>query len=307
MTHENNINSCRSRRFVLKIGSSTLTNSDSSIDEEYLDLLASQINMLKEDGWECVIVSSGAIACGLGKLGIDERPGSMSTLQAAASVGQSELSYRYSQAFEKYGYLTSLVLLTRRDTADRSAYLHARDTFDELLNLGVIPIVNENDTVSVEQIRFGDNDSLAALVACLIDADLVVLASDIKGLFDSNPSENPEASLLHEVNRITEDILEAAGGAGSSVGSGGMRSKVNAARVLLAAGIPMAVVDGKADGSIIDTARGKCPGTLFAAPDVRHSINPRKLWIALGDSAKGSVTIPQANSLRPASHHLQAH
>ena len=281
----------RPYRLVIKIGSSTLTTSDSSIDKEYLDLLAGQVSELMLENWECVIVSSGAIACGLGRLGINERPSSMKTLQAAASVGQSELAHGYADAFEKYSRLTSLVLLTRRETADRSAYLHARDTFDELLELGVVPIVNENDTVSVEQIRFGDNDSLAALVACLIDADLVVIASDIDGLYDSDPTLSSDASLVRNVGRITEDILRIAGDAGSSVGSGGMRSKVEAARVLMAAGIPMAIVNGKEPDAIVSTAAGRCPGTMFESTERKHAINPRKLWIALGDSSKGSVTI----------------
>lgn len=279
------------RKLVLKIGSSTLTNSDSSIDRAYMERLASQVDTLMRAGWQCVIVSSGAIACGLGLLGIETRPDSMRTLQAAASVGQTELASAYAEAFAKFGRLTSLVLLTRRDTADRVAYLHARDTFEELLHLDVIPVVNENDTVSVEQIRFGDNDSLAALVACLIDADLVVLASDIDGLYDADPSKSADARLLKTVSHIDERIIAASGGAGSAVGSGGMRSKVGAARVLMAAGIPMAVVDGNLDGAVVDTANGRCPGTLFEAADIRHTISPRKLWIALGDSSKGSIHI----------------
>lgn len=281
------------RKLVIKIGSSTLTTSESSIDKEYLNKLSDEVAALKNEGWQVVIVSSGAIACGLGFLGIDKRPTAMPALQAAASVGQSELVAAYAHAFGRYDILTSLVLLTRRDTADRNAYLHARDTLGELLNLGVVPIVNENDTVSVEQIRFGDNDSLAALVACLVDADLMVIASDVAGLYDANPNSCKTATLLSEVNRITKDIMDVSGGAGSVVGSGGMLSKVQAARVLMAAGIPMAIVDGQHPENISLTARGNCPGTLFHAKDAVHAITPKKLWIALGDNARGELFIDE--------------
>ena len=281
------------KRLVVKIGSSTLTTSDSSIDRDYMQDLTRQIAHLKHEGWQVVIVSSGAIACGLGRLGVSKRPSDMPTLQAAASVGQSELAGAYSEFFSEYDVVTSLVLLTRRDTADRESYLHARDTFDRLLDLGVVPIVNENDTVSIEQIRFGDNDSLAALVSCLIDATLLVIASDIDGLYDANPTEDADAKLISEVRRIDKGVMSVAGGAGSVAGSGGMLTKVRAARVMMAAGIPMAIVNGKAEDAIIDAAEGRCPGTLFASAERPHSITPKKLWLALGDSSRGSLVIDE--------------
>ena len=169
------------RKLVVKIGSSTLTRADGSADIDYLRALASQIARVRQAGWGAVIVTSGAIAVGLNKLGIDKRPTDMPSLQAAASVGQGELAAAYAQAFAEFDLVTSLVLLTRRDTADRTAYLHARDTLNRLLELGIVPIVNENDTVSVEQIKFGDNDTLSALVSCLIKADLDIILSDIYG------------------------------------------------------------------------------------------------------------------------------
>lgn len=279
------------KRLVVKVGSSTLTTSDSSIDYGYMDDLANQLASLGNDGWQVVLVSSGAIACGLGRLGINVRPTDMPTLQAAASVGQSELAGAYAESFERHGITTSLVLLTRRDTADRESYLHARDTFDRLLDMGVVPIVNENDTVSIEQIRFGDNDSLAALVACLTDATLLVVASDIDGLYDANPSKSDDAKLIPEVASIGPDVMAVAGGAGSVAGSGGMLTKVRAARVMMAAGIPMAIVNGKRPNAIVDTANGRCPGTVFACSERPHSITPKKLWLALGDSSRGSLVV----------------
>ncbi len=282
-----------SRRLVVKIGSSTLTTSESSIDYAYLAGLAEQIAAVRAAGWQPVIVTSAAIACGLEALGIAKRPSDMPSLQAAASVGQSVLSAAYANAFAAHSMTTSVVLLTRRDTADRTAYLHARDTLDRLLELGVVPVVNENDTVSVEQIRFGDNDTLAALVACLIDADLMVILSDIEGLYDANPRRDESARLIEVVERIDRDVMAVAGEAGSTVGSGGMITKIKAARVLMAAGIPMVICHGRRDDAIVDAAAGKSVGTLFVAREKAHEITPRKLWIALGDAARGAVVIDE--------------
>lgn len=281
----------RAKRLVVKIGSATLTTSESSIDYGFLQDLAAQLASVRQAGWEPIVVTSAAIACGLEALGIAKRPEDMPSLQAAASVGQSALSTAYAQAFAPYDMLTSVVLLTRRDTADRSAYLHARDTLNRLLELGVVPIVNENDTVSVEQIRFGDNDTLAALVACLIDADLMVILSDIDGLYTANPLIDPTAQLIPRVDRVGRDILAAAGGAVSGVGSGGMITKIKAARVLMAAGIPMVICQGRTPNCIVDAAAGRSVGTLFTAPERPHEITPKKLWIALGDAVHGTITV----------------
>lgn len=279
------------RRIVIKIGSSTLTTSESSIDYAFLQSLADQIAEVRAAGWQPVIVTSAAIACGLEALGIKRRPADMPSLQAAASVGQSALATAYAEVFFRHGIVTSTVLLTRRDTADRHAYLHARDTLLRLLELGVVPIVNENDTVSVEQIRFGDNDTLAALAACLIEADLMVILSDIDGLYDANPNDNPNARLIERVDAIDRSIMAVAGGAGSTVGSGGMITKIKAARVLMVAGIPLVICYGRRPGCIVDAAAGKPVGTLFAARERLHEITPRKLWIALGDSSRGSLVV----------------
>lgn len=279
------------QRIVIKIGSSTITDSVSSIDQAWLASFAEQVARLTEAGAEVVVVSSGAIACGLGKLGMDARPTDMPTLQAAASVGEAALVSAYEEAFAPFGLTSSIVLLTRRDTADREAYLHARDTLTRLLGLGIVPIVNENDTVSVEQIRFGDNDTLAALVASLVDATLLIILSDIDGLYDADPSRVPDARLLTRVERITEDVAAAAGGPGSSAGSGGMVTKIRAARVMMAAGIPVAIVHGKREDAVVDTAFGACPGTLFESGSPAHEVTPRKLWVALGDAARGSLIV----------------
>lgn len=281
------------RRLVVKIGSSTLTTSESSIDYDYLDDLAGQIAALRGEGWDVVIVSSGAIASGLEALGIEVRPKDMPHLQAAASVGQSALSAAYAKAFGVFDITTSLVLLTRRDTADREAYLHARDTLSTLLEMGVVPIVNENDTVSVEQIRFGDNDTLAALVACVIDADLMVILSDIDGLYDANPRVDGNAKLVSVVPRIDKAVMDCAGGAGSVAGSGGMITKIRAARVLMCAAIPMKIVNGRMRDAVISAAHGEKIGTTFISDRPAHEITPKKLWLALGDSPRGAVFVDE--------------
>ncbi len=285
--------SAKARRIVVKIGSSTLTTSESSIDHDYLDDVAAQVGELRKAGWQPVVVTSAAIACGLEALGIAERPQDMPSLQAAASVGQNALSAAYATAFSAYDMTTSLVLLTRRDTADRGAYLHARDTLGRLLDLGVVPVVNENDTVSVEQIRFGDNDTLAALVACLVDADLLVVLSDVEGLFDANPRHVLDARLIERVERIDRSVTDIADQSGSTVGSGGMITKIEAARVLMVAGVPMVVCNGRREHAIVDAAVGKPVGTLFVARDQPHEITPKKLWIALGDAVHGAVLIDE--------------
>lgn len=279
------------KKVVIKIGSSTLTTKENKVDHEYLKQLAAQIAAINSCGWQSVIVSSAAIACGLEALGIEVRPQDMPSLQAAASVGQNALSNAYAKAFAPFGMMTSIVLLTRRDTADRQAYLHARDTFTRLLELGVTPVVNENDTVSVEQIRFGDNDTLAALVACLIDADLMIVLSDIDGLYDRNPHSYADASLIPTVSIIDEEIIKYGGEAGSTVGSGGMITKITAARVLMVAGIEMIICNGRKNGVIVDAVEGKQVGTRFLALKKPHEITPKKLWIALGDTAKGIVRV----------------
>ena len=276
---------------VIKIGSSTLVNEQGKLDRAYFDGLAAQVHALRQMGWSPLIVSSAAIACGLEALGIEERPTDMPSLQAAASVGQNALMATYAEAFSRYDVLTSCVLITRHSTAQRNAYLHARDTLARLIDFDVVPIINENDTVSVEQIRFGDNDTLAALVSCLVQADMCVIFSDIEGLYTANPTIDPTATLIPLVERITPELMASAGGVTSKVGSGGMITKIRAARVLMLAGIPMVICHGRRQGSLIQLAHGESVGTYFVARNKAHDISPRKLWIALGDTAKGVLVV----------------
>ncbi|MFU8891157.1 MAG: glutamate 5-kinase [Anaerosomatales bacterium] len=277
------------RRVVIKVGSSTLAPEGEGLDREYADALIDQVAEVRGQGTQVVLVTSGAIAAGIQALGMRTRPDDMPSLQASAAVGQVQVLGMYAALAAARGVTVGQVLLTRHDTAHRQAYLHARDTLERLLALGVMPVVNENDTVAVDEIRFGDNDTLAALVATMVRADLVVILTDIEGLYDADPRQSAEAQLVEHVEELTEQMMSAAGGAGSVVGSGGMATKVEAARALMRAGIPMVVCDGRRPSVIPDAVAGKPVGTFFAGGEV--GLRARKLWIALGGAPKGEVVI----------------
>lgn len=276
-------------RIVVKVGSSLLTNEGGGLDRGFIGTLAGQVATLRSSGKEVVVVTSGAIAAGTEALGMASRPQDIPSLQAAASVGQTCLIGAYAGAFSEHGLVVGQVLVTRHDTGHRQQYLHARDTFDRLLTLGAVPVVNENDTTAVDEIRFGDNDTLAAIVATMIRADLVVMLTDTEGLYTSDPRVNEEADLLERVEELTDEMVAGAGGAGSDVGTGGMATKVEAARVLMKAGIDMVLCDGRLPGVLADVADGGSVGTLFSGAD--GQMKSRKLWIALGMRSSGTVAI----------------
>ena len=280
------------KTMVVKIGSSTIVGEDGRIDRAFLSDLARQAAELRRLGWNLVVVSSGAMACGYPILGFSSKPkGDLPSLQACASAGQCILSAAYDEEFHAHDKLTSLVLLTRHDTARRSSYLHARDALLRLVELGVVPVVNENDTVSVAEIKFGDNDTLAALVSCLVSADMCVTLSDIDGLYTANPSIDPDARFIPRVEKIDATIIGSAGDSSTSVGTGGMITKIRASRILMTAGIESVICSGSEPDALVRIARGESVGTLFAPPVKHLDIAPRKLWIALGDKAHGSVTV----------------
>ena len=259
------------------------------VDRAFVEDLVGQVGELLKAGSQVVIVTSGAVVAGVERLGLPERPTDMPSLQAAASVGQVALVEAYAERLAAIGRVAGQVLLTRHDTGHRESFLHARDTFERLLSLGAVPVVNENDTVAVDEIRFGDNDTLAALVATMVNADLVVMLSDIDGLYDADPRLSNEATLLAQVDELTADLVAAAGGAGSSIGSGGMATKIEAAKVLMKAGIPMVICDGRRKDVVVDAAAGRAVGTTFDGG--AGSIGARKLWIALGSRPVGQIII----------------
>ena len=250
-------------RIVIKVGSNTLTDRHNRLDHHYIATLVDQIADLKRAGHEVVLVSSGAIAAGLEVLHLPEKPRDIPTLQACASVGQVALVEMYGAQFGRRGFSIGQVLLTKNDTENPVAYAHAKDTFARLLALDAIPVVNENDTVAVEEIAFGDNDTLAALVACMIAATHVIILTDIDGLYDCDPSKFAEAKRVYEVNAINEDTLASAGEPGSMLGSGGMLTKLEAAQTLLEAGVKMTLCDGRSANAVLDAVQGLSGGTVF--------------------------------------------
>jgi glutamate 5-kinase len=274
---------------VVKVGSSTLTGSDGQLDRDYMARLAAQVRRLRDSGHRVVVVTSGAIAAGFESLRFDERPTDVPTLQATAAVGQVLLLDAYREIFATQALTIGQVLVTRHDVGHRQQYVHACQTLERLLDLGVVPVVNENDTTAVEEIRFGDNDYLAALVGMMVHADLVVLLTDIEGLYSADPRVDVAAQLVERVEEVTDEHLARAGGPGSGVGSGGMVTKLEAARALMKAGIPMVICDGRREDVVVDAVAGKPVGTLFAGE--KAAVKGRKLWLAYAGHPRGSVTI----------------
>lgn len=277
------------KRVVVKIGTSTLTSPDGRVDRVWLADLARQVAALRSRGVEVALVSSGAIAAGVEALGLQGRPTELTGLQAAAAVGQVRLIGTYAETMAPLGVSVAQVLLTRHDTGHRHAYVYACRTLHRLLEMNVVPVVNENDTTAVEEIRFGDNDTLAALVGVMVRADLVVLLTDIEGLFDHDPGLDDGAVLVERVDELTDDVLAAAGGSGSEHGTGGMTTKLEAAAMLMKAGIPMVVCDGRRPDVLLDAYAGEPVGTYFAGGE--GEVEARKLWIAFARNPHGRVVV----------------
>ncbi|MBQ8002286.1 MAG: glutamate 5-kinase [Clostridia bacterium] len=251
------------KRVVFKVGTSSLTYPNGRLNINKIDVLVRVIADLKNRGMETVLVSSGAIGVGVGKLGLAEKPKDMPSKQAAAAVGQCELMYLYDKLFSEYGHITGQVLLTKDAIEHDDRRTNAHNTFKRLLQMGVVPIVNENDAVSTEEIEFGDNDTLSAYVATLCDADVLVILTDIDGLYDKNPREHADATLISEVEEITDKIMALGGAAGSSRGTGGMITKLYAARIASAAGIRTVICSAEDPKDIYKVFNGEEIGTIF--------------------------------------------
>jgi glutamate 5-kinase len=279
----------KAKRIVVKVGTSLITDESGKLNQDQLESLVNQIAELSHRGFQLLLVTSGAIAAGVEGLGLERRPTAMPELQAAASVGQGLLLHQYSKLFQKWNLQVGQVLLTQYDTTHRSQYLNARNTLNKLLDFDTIPIINENDTTAVDEIRFGDNDTLAALVSCLIDADLLILLSDIDGLYTIDPRISREAKLLNEIEEITPEIEEIAGGVGSRFGSGGMITKIQAAKIVTCAGTGMIIANGREDGILLKIMDMVPVGTFFFPRKKR--ISSRKLWIAFGRISKGTIVV----------------
>ncbi|HEX3178606.1 MAG TPA: glutamate 5-kinase [Methylomirabilota bacterium] len=278
----------RVRRLVVKVGTGLITQPQLGPDSDRIAALAGEIAGVRE-GREIVLVSSGAIATGMARLTLGERPRSIPEKQAAAAVGQSALMWHYEHAFKRHGIPVGQVLLTAQDIADRARYLNARNTLLALLAFGVLPVVNENDTVAVEEIKVGDNDNLSALVASLIEADLLVILTDVDGLYTSDPGRDPAATKIDAVDTITPEI-ERLVWRGAGVGSvGGMATKLQAAQKAAAAGVPMVIASGRKQGVLARILKGEPAGTYFAPKADR--LGARKRWIAFAAAPQGRLTV----------------
>ncbi|MBI4689426.1 MAG: glutamate 5-kinase [Nitrospirae bacterium] len=275
------------RRVVVKIGSNILTDEKDGLDTKRISSIASDMSELQNMGFDVVLVSSGAVAAGMRKLGLKERPKDIQLKQASAAVGQSSLMWAYEKNFGDYGKKVAQILLTRDDFADRKRYINSKNTLLTLLRYGVIPIINENDTVATDEIKFGDNDHLASLVAGLIDAERLIILSDVDGLYSDDPKKGHKAVLIKTVAEITTEIEAAAGKAGSVVGTGGMYSKVLAAKRAVDSGVTVNIINGRKSGLITSLLKGDTVGTEFKAR--REKLSSRKGWIVYGSRAKGTL------------------
>jgi glutamate 5-kinase len=279
----------RVKRVVIKIGSSVLTNEYGEISEAVFDEIAGEVSRIKSGGVEPILVSSGAIAAGMKKLRLGEKPKDISTKQAIAACGQSTLIWYYERAFSEYGERVAQILLTHDGLSVRKRFLNARKTLFTLLRMGVIPIVNENDTVAVEEIMFGDNDNLAALVTSLVEADLLILLSDIDGLYNKNPRNHSDAELISVIEEIDERVKEIAGETLGKTTTGGMTTKIEASKTAAAFGVPTIIANGKNSSTLSEIFSGKELGTLFLP--AKEKINARKHWIAFTLKPSGEIII----------------
>lgn len=280
------------KRIVVKIGSSSLTNAKGQIDQEKFTDHIEAVAALREAGHEVLLVSSGAVAAGFARLGYPSRPITLKGKQAAAAVGQSLLVQSYIEQFSYHHIVPAQILLTRNDFSKQDRYKNAYATVTELLERGILPIINENDTVSVEELTFGDNDMLSALVSGLVHADQLIILTDINGLYDSNPNKNPLAKRIDFLPDVTEDMLDVAGESGSKVGTGGMKSKLMAAKTALSLGVQVFIGLGKGRNKLVDIMLGNGDGTYIGNEGLQ-AVNNSRQWIALHSEISGTIYVDQ--------------
>ncbi len=279
------------KRVVIKIGSQVLTDANGALDAEVFRQICDDIALLRGKGLQVLVVSSGAIAAGRSELGMSEKPATIPQKQAAAAIGQTRLMHAYETGLAPHGLKAAQVLLTSEDLGSRQRFLNARATLDTLLGFGIIPIINENDTVVVDEIKFGDNDNLSALVTNVGEAHLLLILTDVQGLFSADPRTNPDARLIPLVKGITREVERAAGGSRSSVGTGGMSTKVAAAKKAGKNGVPTIMVPGKQKGIVAAALQGKEVGTLFLPSET--GVNRRKHWIAYTLKPAGRLIVDE--------------
>ena len=282
----------KKQTIVVKIGSSSLTNEKGEIDEDKLTGYVEAITALRKANHTVVLVSSGAVAAGFKQLGYPFRPETIKGRQAAAAVGQSLLIQSYIKKFQEHQLIPAQILLTRSDFSNRERYRNAFSTIMELLDRGIIPIINENDTVSVDELTFGDNDMLSALVSGFIHADQLIILTDINGLYTDNPMKNPNAKKYNFLEEITDDILAAASSDGSKLGTGGMKSKLEAAKTALSLGVSVFIGKGEGKDSLLQVLQGTGDGTYITNKSL-EAINTSRQWIALHSESFGKIYVDQ--------------
>ncbi len=273
---------------VVKIGSSSLTDSKGYLVKEKIQNIAKDVAKLKALGHKIVIVTSGSIAAGFALLGYNERPKTVEGKQAAAAVGQGLLIEEYTKALSKHNCLAAQILLTRGDFSDKRRFKNAARTLEVLLEKGAVPVINENDTVSIEELKFGDNDTLSAHVASMVHADLLLILTDIDGLYTADPRKNPEAERLNYIKEITKEIEDLAGSAGSKVGTGGMKSKIIAAKIATSSGVPVLIAASK-ENSIYNSLEGTIEGSYFEGK--KRRLKNKLHWVTFYSHSKGMLII----------------
>lgn len=278
------------KKMVIKIGSSSLTSKAGGLDKVSMKRFVNEVSSLIKRGMEVIVVTSGAIAAGLENLNIKKKPEDIILLQAAASIGQVELMRLYSNLFLTSGLKIGQILLTHEDTTRRKQYLNIKNTIKKLISLNIVPVINENDSVAVDEIKFGDNDELAALVAILAESDILIILTDIDGMYDKNPRIYSDAKLISYIDKINEDIEKAAGGIGSTYGIGGMESKIKAAKICSFSGIKTIIANSKRKNILNKIIAGEDVGTFFA-PQAVKKVKSIKKWIAFGMKTKGGIVI----------------
>lgn len=279
----------KKNRIVVKVGSSTLTHETGKLNYHRIERLAMEIADLANQGKEMVLVSSGAVSAGMGPLGLSSRPKTIREKQAVAAVGQGVLMHTYEKMFREYGQNVGQVLLTRMDAQDRKKFMNSRNTLLTMLQMGVIPIINENDVVAIDEFKIGDNDTLSAMVSNFIEADLLIILSDVDGLYTANPQTHPEARIIPVVTEVDKHVYDIAGGAGSSIGTGGMYTKIQAASIATSSGVDMVIASGSEDGVLRRICQGEDVGTWFTAKD--SNLHTKKRWLLSGGKVQGSLIV----------------
>ncbi len=279
------------KRVVVKVGTSTITRPTGGANLVRMEEIAREIAGLADEGREMVLVTSGAIAAGMNRMGLKTRPKDVSKRQALAAVGQGVLMHLYETMFASYGQTAGQVLLTKENSVRHNQYTNSRNALLAMIAMGVVPVVNENDAVSVDELKIGDNDTLSATVASLVDADALIILSDVDGLYTANPQEHPDAKLISEVREVTPEIEALAGGAGTAGGTGGMVTKLAAAKIAMSAGVTMVIARGDRFGAMREVLEGKTVGTVFFARD--EHLRARKAWLAFGRHIGGNLTVDE--------------